>query len=138
MVARRMFMESTRRGLVFGSVAETLVLAAAYYACARLGLQFQFEATQATPVWPPSGLGFAVLLLAGPRLAGGVFLGAVLANLTDFYVKTTSASDVGLLTYLATHPDHVAAATVIGVGNMIEAIAGSWLVRRLAAQRDIA
>jgi signal transduction histidine kinase/CheY-like chemotaxis protein len=121
---------------ITGPVFASLLLAGAYYATARLGLQLQFETTQATPVWPPSGLAFAALLLLGPRLGGGVFLGAFCANLADFYLKTTAGAG-GLLAYLGGHPDHVAASALIGLGNMLEAMAGAFLVRRLVSLPDI-
>src|SRR5207244_2043788 len=77
------------RSSLLRSAIGSLALAAAYYGAARLGLQLQFEATQATPVWPPSGLGFAALLLFGPSLSAGVLIGACLANLVDFHLKAT-------------------------------------------------
>jgi signal transduction histidine kinase/ActR/RegA family two-component response regulator len=120
---------------VHGAVPGTLLLALAYYGAARLGLQLEFDATQATPVWPPSGLAFAALLLSGGRLSGGVFLGAFFANLVDFHAKSLGAHD--LLGHVAAHPDHVVASATIGFGNMLEAVVGSALVRRLVALPDI-
>src|SRR4051812_8603996 len=110
---------------IAGLVSGTLVLAAAYYACARLGLQLQFETTQASPIWPPSGLAFAALLVFGPRLAAGVFLGAFLANLTEFTHKASPLADA------------LAASAAIGAGNMLEALVGTALVRRFTAPPDI-
>ncbi len=114
-----------------------LGVAAAYYAAARLGLQLQFQATQATPVWPPSGIAFAALLLLGPRVAPGVFIGAFLANLADFYVKSGAAEPAGLLAHVAAHPNEIAVSALIGLGNMLEALAGAHLVRRFGAGADI-
>src|SRR5438552_18172466 len=67
--------------------AVTIGLAFAYYALARLGLQFQFDGSQATLVWPPSGLALAAVLLWGYRATPGVFLGALCANIADFSIK---------------------------------------------------
>jgi len=109
------------------------VLAAIYYGAARLGLQLQFEATQATAIWPPSGIALAAILLFGPRLCAGVFLGAFLANLMDFYVKSKTALPLGvdgLVSYFAAHPGQVAASAAIGIGNMLEALIGVWIIRR--------
>jgi len=122
------------------SFSKMLLLAAAYYASARLGLQLQFEETQATPVWPPSGIAVAALLLFGLRISGGVFLGAFLANMADFYVKSKTPLPFGainLLQHFADHPEHVAVSATIGIGNMLEAIAGSYLVRRFSSGSDI-
>ena len=117
-------------------VLATLAVAAVYYISARLGLQLQVDATQATPVWPPSGIAVAALLLFGPRLAGGVFLGALFANLVDFYAKSDAAS-AGWLAYLAAHPAAMAASSAIGVGNMLEALAAAVVVRHFAAGPDL-
>ena len=128
------------RSDVLGAIAKTLLLAAIYYASARLGLKLQFEQTQATPVWPPSGIAFAALLLFGPRIGGGVFLGAFLANLVDFYVKSKTPlpfSGANLLRHIADHPEHVAVSAMIGVGNMLEAVVGCHLVRRSLSRSEL-
>jgi integral membrane sensor domain MASE1 len=63
-----------------------------------------------TAIWPPAGIALAALVLGGPRLWPGVALGAFLANVT---------TDVPLYTTLG-----------ITVGNTLEAVAGSLLLRR--------
>lgn len=122
------------------AVSYSLLLAAAYYVSARLGLRLQFQETQATPFWPPSGIALAALFLFGARLGGGVFLGAFLANLADFYVKSRALLPVGglgLLQHLAGHPEHIVISAGIGLGNTLEAVAGSYLVRRFVVGSDI-
>ena len=78
------------------------LLAAAYVAVARLGLALDAVSGSAAPVWPPTGLALAGLLLGGTALWPGVLLGAVAANLW-----------VGA---------PVPAALAIGVGNTLEAL----------------
>ncbi len=58
------------------------LLALAYYIAARIGLLLAYADTNASPVWPPSGIAFAALFLAGARLWPGVTLGALAANLS--------------------------------------------------------
>src|SRR5258708_12378159 len=90
------------------SFSKMLLLAAAYYASARLGLQLQFEETQATPVWPPSGIAVAALLLFGLRISAGVFLGASLPNMSAFYVHSHPPPPfraLHLLLHSAPHPE---------------------------------
>ncbi|MFF7236435.1 MASE1 domain-containing protein [Streptomyces collinus] len=58
------------------------VLAALYYGSAEAGLIQQLVRGQVTPLWPPSGIAVAALLLRGPRLWPGIALGAFLANIT--------------------------------------------------------
>jgi len=51
-----------------------------YYGAARLGLLVAFESTNASPVWPPTGIAFAAVLLFGIRIWPAIALGAYLAR----------------------------------------------------------
>ncbi len=66
----------------------------------------------ASPVWPPTGLAIAALLLWGRRLWPGVYVGAFAAN---FLTTTTPASSL-----------------VIAAGNTLEAFTCAYLVARFA------
>src|SRR3954447_19152843 len=92
-------------------VALTLGLAVLYVLSARLGLAFDPVSGFATLVWPPTGISLAAILLLGNRVAPGIFLGALCANL------------------LAGAPVPVAAG--IGIGNACEALVGAFLLRRV-------
>ncbi len=91
---------------------EMLALAAAYYACGKLGLSMAFFNASASPVWPPTGLALAVLLWRGRRLWPGVFVGAFLVNIT-----TQGSLPVTL---------------GIAAGNSFEALLAAWFVCRFA------
>jgi integral membrane sensor domain MASE1 len=90
-------------------------LAAAYYGAAKLGLSFAFETPSVTAIWPPTGLALAALVLGGYRLWPGVAIGAVLAN---------SWTGIPLLATIG-----------ISCGNTLEALAGAYLLRRVASFR---
>jgi len=92
--------------------AKIAVLAGAYYGAAKLGLQLAFENSSVTAVWPPTGIALAALVLGGYRLWPGVALGAFLAN-----------SWTGIPIY---------AVLGITVGNTLEALAGAFLLLRVA------
>lgn len=62
-------------------VGRIVALAIVYWAAARLSLDFAQVHGQVTPVWPPSGIAVFALFVFGRRLAPGVFLGALAANL---------------------------------------------------------
>jgi integral membrane sensor domain MASE1 len=64
------------------AVLEICTMAAVYYGSARLGLLQQLVRGQVTPLWPPSGIALAGLLLRGPRLWPGITLGAFLVNIS--------------------------------------------------------
>jgi integral membrane sensor domain MASE1 len=76
-VARR---ERLRRGGV--AAVEICATAALYFGSAKLGLLQQLVRGQVTPLWPPSGIAVASLLLRGPRVWPGVALGAFLVNIS--------------------------------------------------------
>jgi signal transduction histidine kinase len=86
-------------------------LATVYLVAARAGLMMDAVAGFATLVWAPSGLALATLLIFGPGLWPGVFIGAFLANLL------TGAP--------------VPLALGIGVGNTLEAVLAVYALRRI-------
>ncbi|MFD3919745.1 MASE1 domain-containing protein [Streptomyces sp. NPDC058595] len=59
-----------------------LAVVALYYATARLGLLQQLVRGQVTPLWPPTGISVAALLLFGTRVWPGIALGALTVNVT--------------------------------------------------------
>ena len=61
---------------------EICAVAGLYYGAAELGLLQQLVRGQVTPLWPPSGIALARLLLLGPRVWPGLALGAFLVNVT--------------------------------------------------------
>ncbi|MFG2646037.1 MASE1 domain-containing protein [Streptomyces sp. NPDC048370] len=64
-----------------GSTAlRILAVAALYYGAARVGLLQQLVRDQVTPLWPPTGVALAGLLLLGLRVWPGIALGAFLVN----------------------------------------------------------
>lgn len=59
---------------------QILAVAAAYFAAAKLGLQQELVRGQVTPLWPPTGIALACLLILGVRIWPGITLGAFLVN----------------------------------------------------------
>jgi len=89
-----------------------VVLAAVYFAAGKLGLALAVMHPSASPVWPPTGIALAAVLLLGPRVWPAVFAGAWLVN---------ASTEAGPLTSLG-----------IALGNTLEAVVGGWLVTRFA------
>ena len=100
-------------------VAGVLALALAYFAVAKGAQSLQYTAS-VSAIWPPAGLGIAVLYLAGIRFWPGIFIGELLVN------GELLASDNGL-----------PLGSLIGqqAGNMAEIIVGALLLRRLIGER---
>jgi signal transduction histidine kinase len=69
-------------GIEMNRWAGILILVAAYFLAARLGLMLDAVGGFASPVWPPAGIAIAALALFGTRLWPGVALGALAANLS--------------------------------------------------------
>ncbi|HKX95966.1 MAG TPA: MASE1 domain-containing protein, partial [Methylibium sp.] len=100
-------------------VALACAVALAYYLAARLGLALAFEGSNASPVWPPSGIAFAALWLWGRRVLPGVALGALVANVVVF--SANQAAEPGVI---------AAVSLAIMAGNAAEALVGVAALRR--------
>jgi integral membrane sensor domain MASE1 len=59
---------------------QILLVATAYYLSAQIGLELALVRGQVTPLWPPTGIGLACMLLLGLRTWPGITLGALLVN----------------------------------------------------------
>ncbi|MGV4988412.1 MASE1 domain-containing protein [Streptomyces sp. NPDC001709] len=64
-----------------GYAVQVLAVAACYYGAARLGLlrQLSVEGAVVTPIWPPTGVAVAALLILGLRVWPGITIGAFFA-----------------------------------------------------------
>src|SRR5258708_9389694 len=62
--------------------AQVALLAAVYFAAAKVSLLVAIPPGYATAIWPPSGIALAALLLWGNRLGLGVWIGSFAANLS--------------------------------------------------------
>ncbi len=103
---------------------EVIALAAIYFLTARLGLLLAVPDGHVTPVWPPSGIALAAILLRGRHVWPGIWLGSFTANLWDFYGSPSSAAT------------EIAASVTIGVGASLAALAGALLLRRFVGGRN--
>lgn len=101
---------SQRKPGYFLYVAKILTLFAIYFGTARFGLSLDAVSRFATLVWLPSGIALVALLLFGYRLWPGILLGAFLVNLFN-----------GAPLFVA---------ICIGIGNTLEALVGTYLLKR--------
>ncbi len=102
------------RGRVAMFVLVTGLVAVAYYLAGRLGLELAYLNGAVAALWPPAGLGVAVVFLWGPRLVPGIVIG-------DLWLGDYS-------TPLGT----VLAQTV---GNTVAVVVAAMLLRRLTQGR---
>jgi signal transduction histidine kinase len=90
-------------------LVQAAALAGAYVGAAKLGLNLPVSHGVITPVWAPSGIALAALLILGLRYWPAVAVGAFVAN-------ATSDASLGV-------------AAGITVGNTLAAVVGAALVR---------
>ncbi len=97
-----------------------LVVAIGYFVVAMLSLLLAIEHTNATPVWPPTGIALAAVLALGYRVGPGIFAGAFFAN-----ILTLTGTGFSI-------PHSAIIGLVAASGNTLEALVGSALIRRFS------
>jgi PAS domain S-box-containing protein len=95
---------------------ELIVIAAAYFGLAVSGLLIPWINPTATPLWPPTGLALALVLLRGYRIWPAIVMGAFFS---------TVVGDGAL-----------SEAACIALGTPIAALAGAWLIDRWSHGRE--
>ncbi|GHC95639.1 membrane protein [Streptomyces violarus] len=101
-------------------VLQTLAVAACYYVSGKLGLlrELVVEGAVVTPIWPPTGVSVAFLLIFGLRCWPGIALGAFFVILS---ITSLTPSALGVL-----------------AGNTAAPVAGYLLLRRAGFRTDLA
>src|SRR6266513_1157239 len=117
----RSHLQAVRSRWVIGLPSVALL----YYFGASLGLRLAFEKTNASPVWPSSGIALAAVLLLGYRVWPGIALGAFLANVVSFLANQAASASTVLVV-----------SSVISIGNTLEAMAGAFLLQRWVGARN--
>ena len=97
-------------------LATLLAVAVAYFVLAKLGLRLASINPSASPIWPPTGLALAAVLLAGLRIWPAILVGAFAANATTAGTLETSA--------------------FIALGNTLEGVVGGFLIERWSGGRE--
>jgi len=92
-----------------------LAVSAAYIVAGKLSLHLASVHPSVSPVWPPTGIAIATLLMLGCRFWPSIFAGAFIVNLTT---AGSMASSLG-----------------IALGNTLEAVVATSLVTRFANGR---
>ena len=93
----------------------SLITALVYFAGAELGLSLASLHSNVTPVWPPTGISIAFLLIFGRQVLPGIFAGALAANLLT---SIPVGSSLGIAT-----------------GNTLEALVAYSLLHRSTSLR---
>lgn len=92
-------------------IIKVLVLAVIYHLAVRVGLKMAYVQANTSPVWPPTGIGLAALLIFGIRYWPGISLGVLIGSI------------------LTGAPLSLALGMMIG--NTLEALTAVYLLRKL-------
>ena len=103
-------------------LVEILIIAACYAGVAELGQFLPALNYTGTPCWPPTGFALALVLLCGYRIWPAILLGSL------------SSSALVWLNSDGGAPPILAAGTV-GIGIVLAALAGAWLIDRWSQGR---
>jgi len=103
---------------------QAVIVAGAYYIVAKVSLLLALETTNATSIWPPTGIALAAVLLFGYRIWPAIALGAFFANLDTFIA-------LGFTTPLA-----LAGAFSTSIGSTLGVLASGFLVLHYTGGRN--
>ncbi len=91
-------------------LGQVILLAIVYHLAARVGLSMAYLQSNTSPVWPPTGIALAALLLLGRSRWPGITLGVLLGSL------------------LTGAPFNLAIG--MAIGNTLEALVGAYILQR--------
>lgn len=97
-----------------------LALAVVNFAGANLGKLMAIPPGNVTPLWPPSGIALAAILLFGYRIWPGVWLGSFAFNLWFFYQSDHHIPGTAALLCCA----------AIATGSSLQALVGAYFAKR--------
>lgn len=101
-------------------ISITLLLAFFYAGSSFLAQGLAVPPGFASPIWPAAGIALAAVLLWGPRVAVGVWLGSGAINI---YIASNNGADSISL-------DVIASTVIIALGAAFQALVGAGMIRR--------
>jgi signal transduction histidine kinase len=90
---------------------QVILLAIVYHLAARVGLSMAYIQSNTSPVWPPTGIALAALLILGLSRWPGITLGVLLGSLLTGAPFTLAFG--------------------MAIGNTLEALVGAFILQRL-------
>jgi len=92
-----------------------IIFTAIYICSAKVGLLLAFEHVNISPVWPPTGISVALILIYGVRVWPVIFIGAFIINVDVI--------------------DNFLLSMIIAIGNTLEAIVTGCITLKYASQK---
>jgi PAS domain S-box-containing protein len=94
---------------------ELVLIAGSYFGLVDIALLLPAINPTATPLWPPTGIAFAIVLLRGYRVWPAILVGSFSANTIPSPALTASS---------------LFQSSSIGIGTALAALVGAWLINR--------
>ncbi|NBQ68834.1 MAG: hypothetical protein EBU46_08385, partial [Nitrosomonadaceae bacterium] len=113
----------TSTGVSLQIIRHNAYAAAGYALLGFLGLLLAIPPGYASPVFPAAGLALALALVSGYRLLPGIWIGSMGLNIWVAW----NQNDLTQISILI--------AALLGMGAMLQAAIGAWLVRRFVKDR---
>lgn len=98
-----------------GTITLIIATAFSYWATGRFGQLMAISPGNVSPLWPPSGIALAALILCGSRIWPGIWIGAFIVNTLGFMEGSLSVAEA-------------LAGGGIAVGSVLQALAGYRLL----------
>ncbi len=117
-------MESIKK-FVTSNDLKIVLIAFLYFASANIGIWLAFPEIKATPLWPPSGLALALLLLMGYRTWPAITIGSLIAHALVFLHVGIELSSSA-----------ITALSLIAVSNTVESLFGYFLITRFVKTKN--
>ncbi len=101
-------------------IIDIVAVAAIYYVTARLGQLLAIPPGNITPVWLPSGITLAAVLIRGYHLWPGIFLGAFIGNVWPYF-RSDSFTTIAASLF---------SGTANGIGDVLSVLISAYLLKR--------
>jgi len=118
-------MHKIKHYLLESTDVRIILVAVIYFLSAYFGLLLAFKDPITSPVWPPVGIGFALILLLGNRSWPGITIGSLLAYMLVFWLNGININT-----------GTIQASIIIAIGNTVEIIFGQYLLKKFIKDED--
>jgi len=119
-----MMSRENKEGYIFQKISTfwgILLVSLIYFVIARTSLLLALPGSDASPVWPPSGLALAALFLFGRRILPGITIGAFTANLLAMLTSSNGSTDFSIAAGVS---------LVTAAGNTLEAFSAWYITEK--------
>jgi diguanylate cyclase (GGDEF)-like protein len=107
-------------------LGQNVILALLYFIGGYLGMLLAFPPSNASPVWPASGVALAGIYISGNKVLPGIFLGSFAIQIYAFG-DFSSADKIH---------DSLLIGAITGIGSTLQAFFGAELINRFVGRAD--